>query len=99
MSTAQNPILAVELTMPQLYAVLGHAWFQSATGSGIVAEGHARVADACKRALLEVGEPKALVNQVLGDLINRMAAEPVEEPKPLPPIEAEEETTEQPPAP
>ena len=49
--------LTAHLSVPELYIVLGYAWYMGATSTGQVMAAHNRIAKAAKSALREAGEP------------------------------------------
>ena len=55
-SSPTHPIM-LDLTVQELYIALGYAWYHSAISIGTVAATHSRIAQACKVALLQAGEP------------------------------------------
>lgn len=48
--------LCVELSVAELYILLGYHWYQGATTMPPVCGAHLRMAQACKVALLDAGE-------------------------------------------
>lgn len=68
--------LRAQLTVPELYVVLGYAWFQVATSYGEVMAAHNRLATACKAALRAAGEPDTRIYERLAGIMHEMGVEP-----------------------
>ncbi len=68
--------LTAELTVPELYIVLGYAWYMGATSTGQVMAAHNRIAQAAKSALLEAGEPDQRIYEKLHGIMCEMGVEP-----------------------
>lgn len=68
--------VTVELTVPELYILLGYAWYQSACNVGQVAAAHSRMAQACKVALREAGEPDQRIHDKLQGIMTEMGITP-----------------------
>ncbi len=67
--------LTAELTVPELYVVLGYAWYHAATSCGTVMAAHNRLATACKVALREAGEPDQRIYDKLAGIMQEMGVE------------------------
>ncbi len=68
--------LRCQLTVPELYVVLGYAWYHAATSYGTMMAAHSRVATACKVALRDAGEPDRRIYDKLEAIMREMGVEP-----------------------
>ncbi|HNA33091.1 MAG TPA: hypothetical protein PL010_14760 [Flavobacteriales bacterium] len=79
MSAAYNTWhLTAELTVQELYIVLGYAWYMSATSTGDVMAAHNRVAQAAKSALVAAGETHERIYSKLEAIMLEMEIRPSE---------------------
>lgn len=68
--------LTAELTVPELYVLLGYAWYHAAVTYGTVTAAHNRLATACKVALRKAGEPDQRIYDRLAGIMQEMGVEP-----------------------
>ena len=68
--------LIADLTVAELYVLLGYAWYQSASNVGQVAAAHSRMAQACKVALREAGEPDQRIYDKIEGIMREMGLYP-----------------------
>lgn len=68
--------LVAQLTVEELYVVLGYAWYHSATSYGSVTAAHNRVAQAAKSALVLAGETHERIYSKLEAIMLEMGIEP-----------------------
>ena len=62
-------IVTVELSVPEMYVLLGYAWLHAATTTGTVCSAHMRTAQALKVALREAGEPSQAIEEKLAQCL------------------------------
>jgi len=68
--------LTAELTVQELYVLLGYSWYHGAVSYGSVTAAHNRLAMACKVALREAGEPDQRIEDKLAAIMQEMGIEP-----------------------
>jgi|GEM_PF-3183625 hypothetical protein len=68
--------LTAEMTVQELYIVLGYAWYHAAVSYGAVTAAHNRLAMACKVALREAGEPDQRIEDKLAGIMLEMGVQP-----------------------
>ena len=73
-----NPMhtLTAELSVQELYVLLGTAWMHSATTVGLQCAANSRLAQACKLALRRAGEPSERIEQALANCLRELGVEP-----------------------
>lgn len=64
--------LTVELSVGELYILLGYHWYQAATTLPPVSGAHIRIAQACKMALLKSGEAAPAIQAKLNGIMREM---------------------------
>lgn len=68
----RNHNLCVELSVGELYILLGYHWYQGATTMPPVCGAHLRMAQACKMALLQSGEASPTIQAKLHGIMREM---------------------------
>lgn len=61
--------ITIELSVPEMYVLLGYAWLHAATTTGTVCSAHMRTAQALKVALRQAGEPSQVVEEKLAQCL------------------------------
>lgn len=64
--------LTVDLTVGELYILLGYHWYQGATTLPPVCGAHLRMAQACKLSLLQIGEAAPHIQAKLHGIMREM---------------------------
>lgn len=57
--------VTIELSVPEMYVLLGYSWLHAATTTGTVCSAHMRTAQALKVALRTAGEPSQRIEEKL----------------------------------
>lgn len=78
MPQSDNPTftLTVELTVQELYVLLGITWMHSATTVGVQCSATSRTAQAAKMALRAAGEPSERIEQALANCLRELGVDP-----------------------